>query len=492
MIKLRHSLCITLIVFSISVFANNELLDRRFWKSKPSIETIQAKIKEGNNPTELNKYGFDAIVYALLENTDNKIIQYLLSIEGNGVNKLTHDGRTYIFWAAYKGNTELMIYLLEKGAKTNLIDDHGYTILNFAASTGQQNTKVFDICIKHGANLEKDVDKNGANALLLTVPFDKTYSITAYFKNKGIDITSQDKYGNGIFNYAATNGNIDLLKKLYNEGLKGNDEAVMFASKGSRGITNGIEVFEYLASIDLNISTLSRKNGNNPLHNLITKTESSELINYLIKKGVSVNLANNEGNTPFMYACSSAKLNIIELLTKELKNINHTNKNGETALSFAVKNNSSDVVEFLLKKEADSKVIDKSGNNLMYYLIQSYSEQDQDAFNQKIDLLKKYNVDFNSTQNNQNTILHIAIEKNSTKLIEKVLNWTTEVNQKNKNGETPLHIAAMKAKDTSILELLIKNGADKNLATEFGETAYMLAKENEVLSKNNYNLSFLK
>ena len=79
---------------------NNIFIGRDFWKTNPTIAQIEAKIQEGNSPSELNRFGFDAVVYALLEKADDTIIKHLLTKEGNDVNKLTHDGRTYIFWAA--------------------------------------------------------------------------------------------------------------------------------------------------------------------------------------------------------------------------------------------------------------------------------------------------------------------------------------------------------------------------------------------------------
>ena len=63
-----------LLSIQISVAQKNEFLDREFWKKNPTIETIDKKINARNNPTELNKFGFDAIVYALLENTNNNTI----------------------------------------------------------------------------------------------------------------------------------------------------------------------------------------------------------------------------------------------------------------------------------------------------------------------------------------------------------------------------------------------------------------------------------
>ena len=121
-------LLITLILGSTTILAqkSNVFLDRSFWKTNPSIKTINTKINEINDPSALNKYYFDAVTYAILEKVDNETIKYLINYKGNDVNKLTHDGRTYIFWAAYNNNLEMMKYLVSEGAKTDIIDSHGY------------------------------------------------------------------------------------------------------------------------------------------------------------------------------------------------------------------------------------------------------------------------------------------------------------------------------------------------------------------------------
>ncbi|MGB0175844.1 MAG: ankyrin repeat domain-containing protein, partial [Owenweeksia sp.] len=72
-------------------------------------------------------------------------------------------------------------------------------------------------------------------------------------------------------------------------------------------------------------------------------------------------------------------------------------------------------------------------------------------------------------------------------LIEKGI----DINLKNDEGYTALHIAAMRAGNPEILEQLVRAGADKTVTTEFGESAYDLASENELLANRSSNLEFL-
>ena len=105
------------------------MIDREFWKSKPDLKTVQEKVGDGNDPSELNRFAFDPLSWALIEEAPFNVLEYLYNQEGNSANKLTHDGRTYIFWAAYRDNLKFMKFLLKEGAQTDIIDEHGYSLL---------------------------------------------------------------------------------------------------------------------------------------------------------------------------------------------------------------------------------------------------------------------------------------------------------------------------------------------------------------------------
>lgn len=489
-------LCILSISFS-SAQSKNIFLNRAYWKTNPSIADIDQKIKEGHDVTQLSSSAFDAVSWALIEKVDNKTVKYLLTKKGNDVNKLTHDGRTYIFWAAYKGNLSMMQYLVRKGAKTDIIDSHGYSVLNFAATTGQLDTKLYDFCIENGANVIKEKNHSGANALLLVAPFIKDVKLIDYFTSKGLDLHSTDNNGNGIFNYAAKKGNIKLLQQLIDLGVSHqklnseNGNAMLFACQGTRGHTNTLKVYEFLESVGVN-PNVTTKTGTTPLHSIAYRNKDLSIYKYFISKDVDPNQTNKDGNTALMNASNGNDLSIVSYLAKRTKAINHQNNDGKSALTYAISRNKVDVVEFLIKNGADVHVTDKDGNNLMYYLTNAYSSKKDKDLNQKAALLKAKGINLKTKQAGGNSLYHIAAQTNNIetlKFIEQFVN-PSDINQSNNDGLTALHIATMKAKNTDVLKHLLATGADKSIKTNFGETVYDLAKENELLT--NSNIDFLK
>tara|TARA_Y100000385_G_C13104802_1_gene646860 strand:- start:2487 stop:3710 length:1224 start_codon:yes stop_codon:yes gene_type:complete len=401
--------------------SENIFLERSYWKENPTIEDVKSRIKSGVDPAEFNQHKFDAVTWAIIEKVPNSTVWFLLEQEGNDVNKRSHDGRTPIFWAAYRGNIELMTQLIAKGAKTDLIDDHGFSLVNFAATTGQIDVDLYNLCIKNGVRLNEELDKDGATPLLLITPYLKSLEMVRYFEDKGLSFDQKDKHGNNAFVYAARTGNqllMNLALERWLDPRANNDAALIFAIKGARSVKNSVEVYRYLVEAGLSTATKDDQ-GMTALHHLASRCNDTEVFDFFFSKASDLNLKDSEGNTPFL---------------------------------IAIESNSIEIIHFFSQKSVNKEIVNGRGENA----------------------------------------LHIAVKRNDIAVVNEALTFDLDINAKTSEGNTALHIACMKAKDEELLKILITAGADKNSLTDFEESAFDLANENEALQSANIDLTFLK
>lgn len=472
---------------------SNILLDRDFWKSQPSLEEVKLKIQEGHDASEMNQWAFDPPIYAMLEDAPHETVKFLLEQDGNEIEKITHDRRTYIFWAAYADDIETMKYLLEQGANLDLVDSHDYSPATFAAATGNLNPEVYQLFAEHGVVLENERYTNGANLLLLASPYAEQIADLDFFVERGISLKAKDNHGNNLFNYAAKGGNIEFLKQLREEGYQPVDtesgNAFHFAAKGLRGKTNGIETYRYLVDLNLDV-TVTDETGRTPLHLIARNNPDGSIVDLFLEHGADLDATDEKGHTPLHYAARGNELEVVKKLTTP-QTLNASNKAGETPLFMAVRHNSPEIVEYLIDAGADVKAT-ASGNTLVTPLIASYSSSGMEVFKKKLKQLKRARLDINTMQEGGDYGLHLAVVHDDLKLIKLLPNHLGVLNAKNREGYTPLHIAAMQNSHPEILAYLVREGADVSITTEFGETAYDLAMENEKLQAGNHNLSYLE
>lgn len=488
------SLVISLLVAGfVSAQKGNSLLDQSFWKKNPDVTAVKAEIEKGNDPSALNPSAFDPTTLAINNGAALDVVKFLLDQKGNDVNKITHDGRIYLHWAANKGNIELVDYLIKKGSNINLEDTHDTTPLVFAANGGQNNVALFETFFKAGLDPKKKY-KNNATLLMLAIPNDKDLSLTNYLVSKGLSLKDVDAEGNTVFDYAARTGNIANLKTLVEKGVKFTPNALLFAAEASRRTANPIEVFQYLVE-GLKIKpTVLSKNKESVLHFIAKKENQSAIVTYFLSKGVEVNVADAEGNTALMYATAGRDAALVNLLLEKGVKVNEANAKGETAIFQAVKSGSVDVINALLNKNASLTVLDKDNHDVAYHLVQNFRAPrgGNDDFLDKLNLLKSKGVSLQAAQKDGNTLYHLAVAKNDLNLVKKLEGLSININAKNAEGLTALHKAALVAKDDALLKYLVSQNADKSIKTDFDETAYDIAKENEVLVKNQVNIDFLK
>lgn len=501
---MKKTLFLASFVFAV-ITANaqqkNSLLQGDFWKQKPSVEAVKAEMAKGANPAESDARHFDPTAMAINADAPMETIKFLLDQAGNPVTKATHHSRTYLHWASAKGNVALVDELLKRGSDPEKNDSYGTPSLPYAAAAGQANTAVYDAFFKLGADPKKKY-ANGANLILLSIANDKDFKLADYFVSKGLSFTAADEEGATAFDYAAKSGNIDFLKAVLAKGAKPTGMALYYAAQGGRGSSASLALYQYLVE-DLKLNpSATNKAGDHVLHSLVRKANQEEIINYFLAKGVDVNKANEDGVTAFMNAAGGRNLAVLELISPKVKNINAVNKKGESALTQAVSTGSPEVVAYLIAKGANVKVEDQAGNNLAYYLVQSYrpaggpagqaAAAAKDEFAEKLALLSAKGLNVTAPQKDGSTLYHMAIARMDLGLLKKINDLKVNVNTKNKEGVTVLHRAALISKDDEILKYLLSVGADKNIKTDFDETAYDLAAENKFLAEKKVAVAFLK
>jgi len=133
---------------------------------------------------------------------------------------------------------------------------------------------------------------------------------------------------------------------------------------------NWINIIEYLLNKKININ-LKNSIGMTILHKVIDKQEWLEgytihcelTIQYLCNlPNIDINIQDNEGNTPLIFACKYNNINIINILLEYNADIDIINKNGATALHVAVYYGNIEIIKLLLSKNPQSIIkIDNFG-----------------------------------------------------------------------------------------------------------------------------------
>uniref|UniRef100_A0A6P7GX78 Uncharacterized protein LOC114344022 n=1 Tax=Diabrotica virgifera virgifera TaxID=50390 RepID=A0A6P7GX78_DIAVI len=181
--------------------------------------------------------------------------------------------------------------------------------------------------------------------------------------------------------------------------------------------------------------------------------DSLEEVIMLINAGKSVNINDNNGNTPLHIAVIKNNLEILnQLLSIDDVKIDEKNHSEETPLTLATQNGNIGAVRMLISKGADVNCRNSVGLSPLHISVENPELME-------ILILNGASVDLPDVDYEQ-TPLHLAVEKECLETVRKLLSYGADVNFQDIDGESPLHKSV---KCTRLAELLVLHGADIDL-----------------------------
>ena len=207
--------------------------------------------------------------------------------------------------------------------------------------------------------------------------------------------------------------------------------------------------------------------GNSVLHIAAPPQEHQAIIKLLLEQKADPNLRDDHGDSPLHVLISiNRKPEVVKTLLSGDVDISARNVTGQTPLYLAVQESRIDLIPLLLSRGADIFAADNSGVTPFDY-----------AMKVRGPVLDSLITAETAAQKDGagNTILHLAVKnKGDAYVVGKILEQKADINARNREGDTALHIAArMNLKETG--EYILANRANIFYANSAGESPLYIA-----------------
>ncbi|XP_067340393.1 poly [ADP-ribose] polymerase tankyrase-1 isoform X1 [Channa argus] len=345
------------------------------------------------------------------------------------------------------------------------------TPLHFAAGFGRKD--VVDHLIQTGANVHAR-DDGGLIPLHNACSFGHS-EVVSLLLCQGADPNARDNWNYTPLHEAAIKGKIDVCIGEYKK-----DELLEAARSG-----NEEKLMALLTPLNVNCHASDGRKST-PLH-LAAGYNRVRIVQLLLQHGADVHAKDKGGLVPLHNACSYGHYEVTELLLKHGACVNAMDLWQFTPLHEAASKNRVEVCSLLLSHGADPTLLNchsKSSVDMAptpelkerltyefkgHSLLQAAREADMAKAKKSLALEI---INFKHPHTHE-TALHCAVASPHPKrkqVTELLLRKGANVNEKNKDFMTPLHVAAERAHN-DIMEVLQKHGAKVNALDTLGQTA---------------------
>lgn len=228
-----------------------------------------------------------------------------------------------------------------------------------------------------------------------------------------------------------------------------------------------------ITSIEALINDTTEGKGKTVMHFAAAKGDA-KVFRVLLKNGGSLQKRDDEDNTPFFTAVTHGHMDIIKhVVEKKLVDINETRNGNVTALHLAVSYGNLDLIKYLVGQGADINRVSEYGNPLTWAAVNKTKQQIE-----IVEYLIGLGVSLNG--NAESCIpapLILAIDQNNQDLFDVLIKNNADVNVKDDQKYSALHVCAERG-TLKMLHALLEKGADPNYERE-GKTPLYHAFENQ-------------
>lgn len=102
---------------------------------------------------------------------------------------------------------------------------------------------------------------------------------------------------------------------------------------------------------------------------------------YLTDHGANINVKNDNGITPLMFACMNGNIDIVSALIHLGADLNLTNEKGQTAIMIAIENNHYYIMVELFNANAEINIYDDNNLRAIDYYHNHFDQINQVLFN---------------------------------------------------------------------------------------------------------------
>ena len=279
---------------------------------------------------------------------------------------------------------------------------------------------------------------------------------------------------NSEFVDAFESGNIPLVKSLLNKGADINTENNYGGSALTVSLRNNRKTLaKFLIEKGIDIHKIERIPGeeDEPYYKsafiIATEQNDTEMMRLLLKKGAKISYQSGCDDSPMSIASKNNNVEAIKLLIEMGADVNEKVREGHTPLLNAACYNSLEVAKILIEEGAD--VNEKAyGRTALLWALGTGSEKTALLLIEKgADIFAKSEHTEYSFLNHEdgNSALHFASAQNLKNVVVLLVERGLDVNYKNSNGSTPLHVA-----NSELVSLLVENGSNVNEKNNQGVT----------------------